>query len=94
MEAGIIWRGRSGTLGAAGLLAEPITAFLARRMQGTKPHLRTTAVFPGLLEDGAGKNPKNAKKILEKAMKTAGDLHTNTPGWMWAPSPACYHEKV
>lgn len=65
MEAGIIWRGRSGTLGAAGL-AEPITAFLARRMQGTKLHLRTTAVFPGLLEDGAGKNPKNAKKILEK----------------------------
>lgn len=49
------------------LLAELITAFLPRMMQGTKPHLRTTAAFPGLchpglLEDGAGKNPKNAKK--------------------------------
>ena len=57
------------------LPAAPIAAFLHRMMQGTKPHQRTTAAFPkaptivqwtALPEDGAGKHPRNAKKLLAK----------------------------
>lgn len=42
------------------LLAEPITAFLPSMMQRTKPHLRTTAAFPGPLPSWMeqGKIPK------------------------------------
>lgn len=54
------------------LLAEPITAPLPRMMQGTKPHLRTTAAFPGPLPSRAaggwsrGNIPKTPRSFWKR----------------------------